>query len=181
MKWSFIFLLTITKGSHVDKKHSTIINLSPPTGSGQTVQLHRAWWRRTTEDTPKDEPPTGGCGHGRHTCDELAQAARPNDKKPRRRTGRSQTYMRCRIGHAYHSCLAQLREGRGNIPPTHASRRHAKKVDTTMLVPTPRIQENICGICQPRTAPGNACKMKPWRLKCTHRWGEVHGISSSFA
>ena len=50
--------------------------------------------------------------------------------------------------------LLHREKGRGSIPPTHASRRHADKVDTTMPVPTPRIQENICGLGQPRTAPG---------------------------
>ena len=44
---------------------------------------------------------------------------------------------------------------RGSIPLTHASRRHADKVDMAMPVPTPHIQENIYGLGQPRTAPGN--------------------------
>ena len=55
--------------SHRAKKESTITNQGPLTVGGQTAQLHHAWWRRIADDTPKDEPPTGGCGHGRHTCD----------------------------------------------------------------------------------------------------------------
>ena len=51
--------------------------------------------------------------------------------------------------------LLHKEKGRGSIPPTHARQRHADKVNTTMPVPTPCIQENICGLGQPRTAPGN--------------------------
>ena len=35
-------------------------------------------------------------------------------------------------------------KGRGSILPTHASLRHADKVHTTILVPTPSIKENVC-------------------------------------
>ena len=48
--------------------------------------------------------------------------------------------------------LLHAEKGGGSMPPTHASWRHTNKVDTAMAVPTPRIQENIWVLGQPRTA-----------------------------
>ena len=53
--------------------------------------------------------------------------------------------------------LLHREKARGTIPLTHASRRHADKVNKKMPVPTPRIQENICGLGQPITTRGIWC------------------------
>ena len=84
-------------------------------------------------------------------------------QKSRSRGERSET--RVRPGILITLALLYREKGRGSISPTHASRRHADKVDTTMTVPTPRIPENIYGLSQPRTALGTGALSRS-RRKC---------------
>ena len=62
--------------------------------------------------------------------------------------------------------LLHREKGRGSIPPTHASRRHADKVDTTMLVPAPRIQQDIyAGLVSPQPRSETVASSRS-RRKC---------------
>ena len=86
-----------------------------------------------------------------------------------------------------HITLALLHSetGKGSIPPTHASRRLADKVNKAMSYPTLSIKENICGLGQPRIAPVVTLEAQVWgldhvmnpacsrikpRVRCTKRW-----------
>ena len=102
---------------------NTTSNKIPGMGDVHLDKLHCVWLLRIAVITLEDEPPTRGCGYGRHICSNLAKKllnCQAKLQKLRSLRGRSRSRVRCMTWHDYLSHPTPQGKGRDNVSLTHA-------------------------------------------------------------